>query len=140
MNYILLFGMPGGAEIIIILLVIIMFFGADKIPEFARMLGKGIREIKSATNEIQKEIKDSASPITDVTDKIDIKKQVKKMMAENVDHAPSNKEVIEEKEEVVSDEKSTAALAEEESSTTSKTVARKSPYDKVKEIPKEENE
>ena len=37
-----------------------MFFGADKIPDIARGLGKGMRQIKDATNDIKKEINDSA--------------------------------------------------------------------------------
>ena len=37
-----------------------MVFGADKIPEIARGLGKGMRQVKDATNDIKKEIKDSS--------------------------------------------------------------------------------
>ena len=37
-----------------------MLFGADKIPEIARGLGKGIRQVKDATNDIKKEINESA--------------------------------------------------------------------------------
>ena len=50
----------GGPEIFVILLIVVMVFGADKIPEIARGLGKGIRQVKDATNEIKKEINDSA--------------------------------------------------------------------------------
>jgi sec-independent protein translocase protein TatA len=50
----------GGPEIFIILLIVIMVFGADKIPEIARGLGKGIRQVKDATNDIKKEINNSA--------------------------------------------------------------------------------
>ena len=50
----------GGPEIFIILLIVVMLFGADKIPEIARGLGKGMRQIKDATNDIKKEINDSA--------------------------------------------------------------------------------
>ena len=37
-----------------------MLFGADKLPEIARGLGKGMRQIKDATNDIKREIKNSA--------------------------------------------------------------------------------
>jgi sec-independent protein translocase protein TatA len=37
-----------------------MLFGADKIPEIARGLGKGMRQIKDATNDIKREINTSA--------------------------------------------------------------------------------
>ncbi len=49
-------GTPGPFEIIIIFLVILLIFGAKRIPEIARGLGKGIREFKSATSEIGKEL------------------------------------------------------------------------------------
>ena len=50
----------GGPEVFIIILIVVMFFGADKIPDIARALGKGIRQVKDATNEIKSEINDSA--------------------------------------------------------------------------------
>ena len=49
-------GTPGPFEIIIIFLVFLLIFGAKRIPEIARGLGKGIREFKSATSEITKEL------------------------------------------------------------------------------------
>ena len=58
----------GGPEIIIVLLFIIMFFGSKKIPEIARGIGKGIREVKDASNEIKKEIRDSANSVNDDLD------------------------------------------------------------------------
>ncbi len=64
----LLFFSLGGGEIFIILLVILLFFGSKKIPELARGLGKGIREFKDATNDIQREIQDSAKSIKEDTD------------------------------------------------------------------------
>jgi len=42
------------------MLLVVMVFGADKIPEIARGLGKGMRQVKDATNDIKKEIKDSS--------------------------------------------------------------------------------
>lgn len=59
MESIFLIGMPGGWEWIVIILVVLIFFGAKKIPELARGLGKGIREFKDATKEIKKDIEDS---------------------------------------------------------------------------------
>ncbi|WP_172824431.1 twin-arginine translocase TatA/TatE family subunit [Polaribacter sp. KT25b] len=50
----------GAPEVMIILLIVVMVFGADKIPEIARGLGKGIRQVKDATNEIKKDINESA--------------------------------------------------------------------------------
>jgi len=67
----------GGPEIFVILLIVVMVFGADKIPEIARGLGKGIRQVKDATNEIKKEINDSAKDQGIDTDLVkDIKKEI----------------------------------------------------------------
>jgi len=52
-----------GGEIFIILLFILLFFGADKIPEFTRMMGKGVREFKKATDDIKREFSESSSGV-----------------------------------------------------------------------------
>ncbi len=51
----LFLGDIGGSELILIMVVILVFFGANKIPELARGLGKGIREFKDASSEIRSE-------------------------------------------------------------------------------------
>jgi sec-independent protein translocase protein TatA len=53
----------GTSEIILIVLFVIIFFGAKKIPEVARGLGKGLREFKKATDDIKSEIYNSTSDI-----------------------------------------------------------------------------
>ena len=55
----------GGPEIIIVLLFIVMFFGSKKIPELAKGLGRAMREVKDASNDIKKEIRDSSKNIKD---------------------------------------------------------------------------
>lgn len=50
----------GGGEMFVIILVALMLFGSDKIPEIARALGKGMRQLKDATNDIKHEISKSA--------------------------------------------------------------------------------
>ena len=47
----------GTTELIIIMFIILLIFGAKKLPELAQGLGKGIREFKKASNEIQEELK-----------------------------------------------------------------------------------
>ncbi len=67
----------GGPEIFVILLIVVMFFGADKLPEIARGLGKGMRQIKDATNDIKREINESAQEHGLDTDIVqDINKEV----------------------------------------------------------------
>ena len=69
-NGLFLFFNLGGGEIIVVLLVVLLFFGSKKIPELARGLGKGIREFKDATSDVQREIeksmKDVEAPVREV--------------------------------------------------------------------------
>lgn len=44
--------MIGGWELIVILLVVLILFGGKKLPDFARNLGKGLREFKKASQGI----------------------------------------------------------------------------------------
>lgn len=48
----------GGPEVLFILFIILLLFGARKIPELARGLGKGIREFKDATREVQDQLEE----------------------------------------------------------------------------------
>lgn len=59
--------MPGGFEWIIIVLVILLFFGAKRIPELARGLGKGISEFRKASEDIKKEIEKGKDDIDEAS-------------------------------------------------------------------------
>lgn len=48
-------------EIAFILFMVVMLFGTDKLPEIARTLGKGMRQLRDATNDIKREINASAN-------------------------------------------------------------------------------
>lgn len=48
--------LPGGWEWMIIIIFALVFFGAKRLPEMAKGLGKGIREFKGALNGINEEI------------------------------------------------------------------------------------
>lgn len=52
-----MFGNLGTPEIILIIVAILILFGAKKIPEFMRGIGKGMREFKKAVNEVEEDIK-----------------------------------------------------------------------------------
>ena len=58
-------------EIFVILIIVVMLFGSKKIPELARGLGKGIRELKDASNDIRREIQSSADEIKKEAKEID---------------------------------------------------------------------
>lgn len=50
----------GTSEMILILFVILMLFGSKGLPGFARNIGRGMREIRDASNEIKRDIQNSA--------------------------------------------------------------------------------
>ena len=50
-------GRVGIPELIIILMIIILIFGANRLPEIGRGIGKGIRNFKDATKEGQNDTK-----------------------------------------------------------------------------------
>lgn len=52
----LFLGGIGGWEVFLIVLLVVILFGAKRIPELARGMGKGIREFKDATRDVKDEI------------------------------------------------------------------------------------
>lgn len=50
-----------GSEIVVILLFVLIFFGAKSIPGLSRNLGRGIRQIKDASQDIQDEIRKTST-------------------------------------------------------------------------------
>jgi sec-independent protein translocase protein TatA len=63
LNMILNFLNLGGPEVFIIVLVILLMFGAKRIPDLAKGVGKGVREFKDAMSGVQNEIKDSINDV-----------------------------------------------------------------------------
>jgi sec-independent protein translocase protein TatA len=53
----------GGPEVFIIVLVILLLFGAKRIPDLAKGVGKGVREFKDAMAGVQNEIKDNINDV-----------------------------------------------------------------------------
>jgi|TARA_R110001592_G_scaffold362114_1_gene675038 sec-independent protein translocase protein TatA len=66
-----------GGELVVVLLLVIMFFGANKIPEIARGLGKGIRQVRNATDELKQEINktDEGDSLRKFKEKIEAEKK-----------------------------------------------------------------
>jgi sec-independent protein translocase protein TatA len=74
-----------GAEIFFILFIVIMVFGADKLPGIAKGLGKGMRQLRDATEDIKREIQKSAEKQgIDTSFTEDIKKEMNEVK-KNVD-------------------------------------------------------
>jgi TatA/E family protein of Tat protein translocase len=57
MNLLAFMGPIGGPEMMIIFIVVLLLFGAKKIPELARGLGKSMGEFKRARDEFEDEIR-----------------------------------------------------------------------------------
>lgn len=58
----------GFQEILLIGIFVLVFFGAKKIPEFMKGLGKGVREFKDAMSDVKKEVEDSGKPSSRLED------------------------------------------------------------------------
>ena len=48
-------GMPSMPELLVVLAIVVLLFGAKKIPELAKGMGKGIKEFKGAMKEGEEE-------------------------------------------------------------------------------------
>jgi sec-independent protein translocase protein TatA len=53
----------GGPELLIILVIILLLFGAKKLPELARGLGKSMKEFKNATQEVQEDFQEAMDSV-----------------------------------------------------------------------------
>ncbi len=49
--------MPGSGEIAVIFVLVLLLFGPDKLPELARGIGRGMREIRKATDEVRRQLR-----------------------------------------------------------------------------------
>ena len=67
LTYLAIIGGMGGTEMILIFLVVLLLFGAKKVPELFRSLGKGVNEFRKAKNEWEQDINDvmSQEPLED---------------------------------------------------------------------------
>ena len=62
------FSFPGGWEWIVIVFVILLLFGAKRLPELARGLGKGIREFKGAVDGAKNDIENVGKEVESEND------------------------------------------------------------------------
>lgn len=58
--YPLLFGSIGWPEIVLIVVVVLIFFGAKRIPELMKSMGKGVKSFKEGINEIDEQLSDDS--------------------------------------------------------------------------------
>lgn len=67
----LLFLNIGGSELFFILLMVLLLFGSKRIPELARGLGKGLRQMRDAASGVEQEI---TREIKEIEKETDVKK------------------------------------------------------------------
>lgn len=83
----------GTGEMILILFAVLMLFGSKNIPSLAKTLGKGMREIKTASDEIKRDLQNSAlemrkdlnfeNPLKDIIKKIEEPNVIEDFKADN---------------------------------------------------------
>tara|TARA_B100001057_G_scaffold43805_1_gene39167 strand:+ start:758 stop:1009 length:252 start_codon:yes stop_codon:yes gene_type:complete len=63
LHFLFLEGISAG-ELIFVFLIILLFFGSKSIPKIARTFGRGMRQLRDASQQIQDDIKYTASDET----------------------------------------------------------------------------
>ena len=58
-------GMPSMPELLIVLAIVVLLFGAKKIPDLAKGMGKGIKDFKKAIKDDEEYVKEVASKTTE---------------------------------------------------------------------------
>lgn len=95
----------GGGELVFIMFIVLMLFGADKVPEMARTMGKAMAQLKNATNDIKSEIQKGveangldAKSLSDMTGNInnEITKVKQDLIGDSIVQANKVKDDIEE--------------------------------------------
>jgi sec-independent protein translocase protein TatA len=67
-----MFGSIGFPEVIMIFIVVLLLFGPKKLPDFAKMFGKTVREFRKTINEAK-------STIEEEMEKVDVAKDLKEI-------------------------------------------------------------
>ncbi|MCF8260662.1 MAG: twin-arginine translocase TatA/TatE family subunit [Melioribacteraceae bacterium] len=60
-----MFGNFGGSELIVVMIAVLILFGAKRIPDIARGIGKGMAEFKKAMRDVENEIQSSINDSDD---------------------------------------------------------------------------
>jgi sec-independent protein translocase protein TatA len=90
MTTIAYFGMPGGSEVILILFIILLLFGAKKLPELSRSLGKSLGEFKKGKEDLEKEIRDIQNDVHEEVAKTEDETEEHDVESEDQVKAPSS--------------------------------------------------
>ncbi len=92
MNHTFIAGIMGlqGPEMIIILIVVLLLFGAKKLPELARGIGKSMGEFKRARNDFESEISRAADDAERAAEQKKREEESKRAEAAKTAEAPAN--------------------------------------------------
>lgn len=63
MNTVAFAGLPGGPEVLVVLFVVLLLFGAKKLPELSRSLGRSLGEFKKGKEDLEREISNVESDL-----------------------------------------------------------------------------
>ncbi|MDY0297925.1 MAG: Sec-independent protein translocase protein TatB [Acidobacteriota bacterium] len=80
-----MFGSLGFQEIILIFVVVLLVFGPDKLPRFARELGKFIRDFRSTVNEAKHTIQEEVDRHDVTRDIRELDSELKKLQENDQD-------------------------------------------------------
>lgn len=61
-------GMPGGSELLVILFIVLLLFGAKKLPELSRSLGRSLGEFKKGKEDLERELRNVEEDIKKTTE------------------------------------------------------------------------
>jgi len=64
--------MPGPAELILLLVIVLIIFGPGKLPDIGSAIGKGIREFRRASSDIEESIRAEPKPAEPTTPAADV--------------------------------------------------------------------
>jgi len=82
MRFVPLFLGISGWELAVILLAVLFLFGPGRIPEFARMLGKGLRAFRNIKFEVDKQVRDIERDVNKKIYEEEMKESEKEMLVE----------------------------------------------------------
>ena len=84
MNAIAFAGLPGGPEVLVVLFVVLLLFGAKKLPELSRSLGRSLGEFKKGKEDLEREIRNVEGDLQKVANE-EVKEKPRSAPAEPVE-------------------------------------------------------